>query len=184
MKKIFLTLFFILFSSNSFSNVSYSIKDINESYACKFPVFSNLKLKIYKSYINQFVTYTVTSYEIEKGLYLGYDAGDKIYGYNRNGKDLYFDVIEKSSSDAKNSQIKFSRMWFTSDEIESFNEGNKSVLRENLEFVKNYDLPEGLFKNEGRIFMLNRDYVNELVSDRDKFSQALLEDNITDCIKQ
>tara|TARA_B100001057_G_C22599115_1_gene852040 strand:+ start:186 stop:521 length:336 start_codon:yes stop_codon:yes gene_type:complete len=111
-------------------------------------------------------------------------VGDKIYGFNRNGKDLYFDVIEKSSSDAKNSQIKFSRRWFTSDEIGSFNEGNKSVLRENLEFVKNYDLPEDLFKNEGRIFMLNKDYVNELLSDTDKYSQALLEDNITDCNKQ
>ena len=181
MKKTIITLFFLLLSTNSFSNITYSIKEINESYACQKPLLSNLKLKIYKFYINRFVTYTITSYGKEKGLYLGHDMGDTIYGFNRNGKDFYFDTIEK---DSKNSRIKFTRSWFSSDEIGSIDEGNKSVLREKLEFVKNYELPEGLFKNEARIFLLNKDYLNKLFSDRNKALETQVDSNETICIKK
>ena len=179
MKKLFLTLFFLLFCSNSYS-ITYSVKDINESYSCLYPVFSKLKVNIYKLYITQFVTYTVTSYGEEKGVYLGMEQGNKIYGFNRNGRDLYFDIIEK---DTNNSKIKFTRNWFTSDEIASFDEGNKSVLRDNLKFVKNTKLPEDLFKNEGRIFMLNKNYTLKLLDNKSKSSETFFDKNETICNK-
>ena len=109
--------------------------------------------------------------------------GSKIYGFNRNGKDFYFDLIEKDSNDSKNSRIKFTRSWYSSDEIGSIDEGNKSVLREKLEFVKNYDLPEDLFKNEIRIFLLNKDYLNKLFSEK-KSLEVNIDTNETFCNKQ
>ena len=142
MKKLFLTLFFLLFCSNSYS-ITYSVKDINESYSCLYPVFSKLKIKIYKLYITQFVTYTVSSVGKEEGVYLGMEQGNKIYGFNRM-EEIYIWYYEK---DTNNSKIKFTRNWFASDEI-AFDEGNKSVLRDNLKFVKNSELPEDLFKNK------------------------------------